>query len=128
MGSFRTRTQPLTIVGAAKKINGAKEENRCSLVPCATSVINDRVMIQYERSDVPSRISRWPTAIPLLLLLYFEALIARCITLRDPFEANGTLHGKRPLLVSLSMTFWIRLGPTGPARRTHLLLIIALFP
>lgn len=41
----------------------------------ATSAINGRVMIQYERSGVPSRISRWPTAIslPSIVLLFPSA-------------------------------------------------------
>jgi len=40
----------------------------------ATSVINGRVMIQYVRSGVPSRILRWPTAIssPPIVLLSFS--------------------------------------------------------
>lgn len=56
-----------------KKIQGIGEVEETTACP-VPSTINGRVMIQYERSGVPSRISRWPTAISLpLTVLSFSA-------------------------------------------------------
>lgn len=54
------------VVGARRK--STEEGNRR-----LSHAINGRVMIQYERSGVPSRISRWPTAVSLPLIVSFSA-------------------------------------------------------
>lgn len=72
----------------------------------ATSVINGRVMIQYEGSGVPSQISRWPTTtFPLspsalsLFLLHFSSFSPPPLIAR-PLETNGTPAAKLLLLAS----------------------------
>lgn len=70
----------------------------------ATSVINGRVMIQYEGSGVPSQISRWPTTtFPLSLLLSLFLLHLSSVSpplIARPLETNGTPAAKLLLLTS----------------------------